>query len=354
MKVILIAIFGLWIAGGISSSCSPYIANPCDTCSLNQDSLEKIKDSLAHSFEWKQYSIPGEIEPSGVWVFGENDIYVTGNHLFHFDGISFTEILLKRISNGTGINVADDALFAFSKTDFWIVGGNAFHSIDGIHAEDLRPDIDIKSCWGTSSNDMFFVGKGGFIYHYDGVNFTKMVSNTTENLLSVWGTDHNHVWACGQGDISGKSVMLFYDGNNWSVDNNLSNDSKAQYSGLIAVRATDSGSHPTVISTGAYAFRKTDDQLWRADTVIPNIAKDHFIYVMYVLTANASNDVFASSDYNWVGHWNGKTWKSYDSLIYDSGFSKAGGISMKGNTVCVVGVKHGDSWVAIGQREEVK
>jgi hypothetical protein len=357
MKVVLFTIFGLWIAGGCISSCNPYVANPCDTCNLNQDSLQKIKDSLAHAFEWTEYldKMPGETSPTGVWVFGPNDIYITGNHLFHFDGISFAEMLLKRISNGTGINVADDRLFAFSKTDFWIVGGNAYHSVDGVHAEDLRPAIDIKSCWGTSSNDMFFVGNGGLIYHYDGTKFSEMISGTTKNINSIWGTSDNNIWAAGFNPNTAESVVSHYDGLMWtSIDVHTIGNIGVGHHALGSIWSCDSANnHHLTIAGGSLLWRHTDDGVWRSDSgSISNRLSDGSFEGIFHIRGNSATDFIAAGDGGFISHWNGKNWKRYDQLFLpDNPSYGTNACSMNGNTICLVGVKNGQSWILIGQRK---
>jgi hypothetical protein len=348
------------LAGGCIFSCNPYVANPCDTCNLNQDSLQKIKDSLAHAFEWTEYldKIPGETSPSGIWIFGPNDIYITGNHLFHFDGTSFTEMLLKRISNGTGINVADDALYAFSKTDFWIVGGNAYHSIDGVHAEDLRPAIDIKSCWGTSSNDMFFVGNGGLIYHYDGAKFSEMNSGTTKDLRYVWGTSSKNVCADGFNYSTGESVLLHYDGNAWSeIDlSALGKFNTPGGDGSSALWACDSANNQFTFVGGSYFYRSINNGIWTNDSdKVGNKLNDGGYAGLTTIRGNNPSDILAVSDWGFAAHWNGKTWKRYDEL-YNPGNPSylTNSMSFRENTACIVGDKSGKSWIVVGTRKEFK
>jgi hypothetical protein len=108
------------------------------------------------------------------------------------------------------------SIFAFSQADYWLVHGSiAFHTSDGTHFDDNRKGA-VNACWGTKSSDMFFVGNGGHIFHYDGTNFTDMTSNTTKDLHSVWGTSSNNVWAGGSNLSTGSVVLLHYDGHLWT------------------------------------------------------------------------------------------------------------------------------------------
>ncbi len=363
MKLVAIAILGFMIAGGINTSCTPYIANPCDTCNLNQDSLQRVKDSLAHVFEWKEYTIPGIPSATGVCVFAPNDIFIIAAHLYHLDGINITELPLFHKEKPTiGVDLADFNLFALSKTDFWMIhsgGSIAFHCIDGKFVEDNRPGGALNACWGLSSNDMFFVGDAGHIYHYDGSKFTEMQSGTTKNLRSVWGTSNSDVWTGGHTDATGQSILLHYDGVNWQEVSNLSSPPLNIYPGayghsLEYVWSTDSSGHKIVIPSGSTVWRKTDNGSWRSDTtLIPNRTTDGGFIALAGTQGNNADDFMTVGGWGWVGHWNGKTWKKYEEL-YDYGNPNYGALSfsMRGNTACVVGVKNGQSWIAVGTRKQ--
>jgi hypothetical protein len=70
---------------------------------------------------------------------------------------------------------------------------------------------------------------------------------------------------------------------------------------------------------------------------------------------NTANDLFTVGGWGFASHWNGKTWHKYNEL-YDFNNSNYGvsAVSMKGNTVCLVGGKSGfgsSSWIAIGRRK---
>lgn len=55
----------------------------------------------------------------------------------------------------------------------------------------------IRGVWGFSANDVYAVGEGGIILHYDGSNWTEMTSNTTATLQAIWGTSNTDLYAVG-------------------------------------------------------------------------------------------------------------------------------------------------------------
>ena len=343
----------------VSSGCDT-CKKTCDTCNLNQDSLAHIRDSLAHAFTWKEFiNVPsGDADNhfSGVWVFGPNDMILVGASLWHFDGVNFTDIQPIRNGSNTPMDqgLSGFSIFALSNTDYWLVYlGALFHTGDGKHFDLLEPGGNINACWGIKSNDMFFVGNTGNILHYDGVNFTTITSNTTKDLRSVWGTSSSDVWACGANLSTGETVLLHYDGNAWSVDP-LSQTSTAIRSGLSAVWAGDSSGHKFVATSGSNVYRRTDNGLWRNDSgSIPNALGGDSYVGLYLLSGNSPSDLMAAGGWGWVGHWNGKTWKKYDGLYdYNNVNYTPYGLSVNGNTACVVGVKSGQKWIAVGTRKQ--
>jgi hypothetical protein len=75
--------------------------------------------------------------------------------------------------------------------------------------------------WGSSATDVFAVGVGGTILHYDGSKWSAMTSGTTNYLAGIWGTSHSDVYAVGYG-----GTILHYDGTKW---NTLKTDSYYSY-----------------------------------------------------------------------------------------------------------------------------
>ena len=66
--------------------------------------------------------------------------------------------------------------------------------------------------WGSSGSNVFAVGTGGTILHYDGSSWSAMSSGTTRSLYGVWGSSGNDVFAVGNG-----GTILHYDGSSWSA-----------------------------------------------------------------------------------------------------------------------------------------
>ena len=74
-----------------------------------------------------------------------------------------------------------------------------------------RPEQTFFGVWGSSASDVFAVGGGGVILHYNGSTWTQMSSNTGEPLFGVWGSSASDVFTAGSGGI-----ILRYNGSTWT------------------------------------------------------------------------------------------------------------------------------------------
>jgi photosystem II stability/assembly factor-like uncharacterized protein len=59
----------------------------------------------------------------------------------------------------------------------------------------------LNGVWGSSSSDVFVVGDGGTILHYDGSAWSAMNSGTEESFNGVWGSSSSDVFAVGSDGI---------------------------------------------------------------------------------------------------------------------------------------------------------
>jgi hypothetical protein len=112
-------------------------------------------------------------------------------------------------------------------------GGQVYRrsNIGWIHADEHLLDsspgtlsLDLLDIDGTSPDDIYAVGTGGLIFHYDGKKWSKIDSPTNKHLTRVRCVSKNEVYACGYSgtvirgkgntweDISTKDIMDNYYG----------------------------------------------------------------------------------------------------------------------------------------------
>jgi hypothetical protein len=72
--------------------------------------------------------------------------------------------------------------------------------------------VTFTSVWGFNSADVWVVGYGGYIQHWDGRSWTQEPSGTTTNLQSIWGTNSNNLWCVGD-----NGTVLRRDASGWHL-----------------------------------------------------------------------------------------------------------------------------------------
>lgn len=75
----------------------------------------------------------------------------------------------------------------------------------------LPLDVNINAVWGFATNNLWAVGDGGQILHWDGTRWNLQASGVTRSLMSVWGSSANDVYAVGD-----SGTILHFDGTTWS------------------------------------------------------------------------------------------------------------------------------------------
>ncbi len=106
-----------------------------------------------------------------------------------------------------------DAVWGSSSTDVFAVGsGGVISHYDGTAWSTMASGTpeDLRAVWGSSGSDVFAVGLNGVILHYDGAGWNPMASPFSVNL-GVWGAAPNDVYAVGN------TRILHYDGTDWTI-----------------------------------------------------------------------------------------------------------------------------------------
>ena len=75
----------------------------------------------------------------------------------------------------------------------------------------LPLDVTMNAIWGFATDNLWAVGDGGQILHFDGTTWSLQPSGVTRNLQSVWGSSASDIWAVGD-----QGTILHFDGTAWS------------------------------------------------------------------------------------------------------------------------------------------
>ena len=316
----------------------------CHNTSTGTDAKRQI-DTTSHAMSWQVFEMGNYssiikdisvIAQDDIWAVGEiytDDTYTydsLGNWIdpynaAHWDGEKWELKRIYYIQDGSKYWRDITAIFAFSKNDIWF--GNFTHW-NGVRYESIPLNIpfpsQINKIWGTSSSDLYVVGNGGLIAHYNGTNWTKIESGTTIKLIDIWGSpDGKSVWICGFDEVKG-SVLLKNSTNGFEtvVTYNASNphghnqisyafQSVWAYEPDTVYVASVGRVYRTPLDYSSYA----PEMIWydyKNQSGYPNEIK--------VIRGVTPKDLFIAGYQNEILHYNGNSWHTYEELLTDSGY----------------------------------
>jgi hypothetical protein len=281
-------------------------------------------DSTSHNITWQIDSIgtwqsvltdAWGTDPNNVYAVGfiyTDTTFTQGTNIMHWDGNQW-----KPESFWEG-NI--NSVYGFSKNDIWVGGDRIadpyyyvlFGHWDGStwRAIKLSYTGSIYGFWGTASNNLYAVGLGGMILHFDGNQWTQMYSGSRTLLMSdICGFSNNEIYACGYDQTTGRGVLLFFDGTSWkTLFDNIFNfgDSTNNPAGQITTVWGYDPNH-VYIKTGAGTFLGN-----RFGWTKINIPNDN-IYTHHIRGSSYKN-IFSVGDFSLLVHWNGKSWHRYEGL----------------------------------------
>jgi len=302
------------------------------------DSQECCLDTTSHEFSWK-------IDTLGMYgsylkdvvIINEDDIWVVGHILMPDPDSSYDGSGIERFNsarwNGIEWEILSietrspfgnylirgklETIHYFSENDVWVTGEGYPIHWDGVewrlyqlHVMGLNVSAGLAS-WGTSSQNMYFVGINGGIAHYDGSSFTKMESNTYVDLKDISGSpDGEHVFVTGytvSGEFAGHSVVLRLVNDVWET---------LYYDIGYWPHGDSSGAVLGVSVYGDKAYFSRTGGLWRynftnGQSIILPANENGFDQHGYAqVIINNLNDIFIKDLGFSLLHYNGHTWKS--------------------------------------------
>jgi hypothetical protein len=290
-------------------------------------------DTTSHNIQWQ---LPDTLGVQGlirdVWVFSKTNAWAVGEIFLrdsngaidngtryngaHWDGAKWTLMRIPYYYQGQPIYNPLYCAFAFSENDIWFAGNGVIHwnGQQFIPAEipaSVWGPFLVNKMWGTSSNNLFIVGEGGSIANYSNGVWTKQESHTTVNLQDVWGIDNEHVWATGTNVRDGHSVVLQYDGKQWSTIYDNAGKPFSEFFGFMTLW-TDTPSR--MYLDGGSWFRIMNLKNYSISQPV-NTGRT---YVSVRLRGTSRNDIFNVGPVE-ISHNNGYGWfrYSYPNYLYN-------------------------------------
>lgn len=191
------------------------------------------------------------------------------------------------------------SMFARSDADVWAVGGGGVvMHYDGTvwRSVPANTSADLHDIWMASPTDGWLVGAGGTVRRWNGTTWTTVASGTTAALRGVWGFSPTEVW------IVGDSVSRKWNGTSLTTPLATSTPS------LVDVFVPAAGKPFAVGEGRVWAYTGLT---WSAQT------SDAPTFTSYTLShiAGTAVNVFAvgrehgfTSGEELIFHWNGQTW----------------------------------------------
>ena len=262
---------------------------------------------------------------SSLFAFEADSLFVAGAGVHRFDGASWkTHLPYTETVYEIAASHPENVLFAGWEThrydgfsvereDFgglgvpelqtaWGIGDRIFATgdegfflYDGEHWGKLANGSDIDTAdildmFGTSENDVFAVGSGGSIVHFDGAVWQAMDSGTEETLVGVWASGPDDVYAVGDHE-----TVLYYDGSSWSE---LFGSGLVDY---LGVTGFDGEQIVALRDDGAVTF--SDGVSWR-----PEPGGD-----LQAMHGTASDNLYGIGR-NGLSHYDGERWTSINAF----------------------------------------
>ena len=161
----------------------------------------------------------------------------------------------------------------------------------------------IQGMWAQSATDIWAVGNGATILHYDGTSWTVKPAplGVSENLYGVWASGPNNVWAVG---AFGR--ILRYDGNVWT---NVTSPAVLTLFGIWGVSPTDiwaAGDSSTTTSQGT--FLHYDGKSWQ-----PITDKGLGTGQLNSVWADSPNFIYVCGVAGLLARYDGTTWDTITS-----------------------------------------
>jgi hypothetical protein len=197
----------------------------------------------------------------------------------------------------------------------------------------------LTSAWGTCSN-VWAVGQGGTIMHWDGARWSLVPSGTIADFEAVGGSGPRDVWIVGGASTALHSVD---NGATWTPTAVPGGAGQRALRGVWAVSPADAWIYgtdtaPPGVSTGV-VFMHWDGSKW-SDVPLPMVNGAALDSIMAVwasspqdlwvgVNAGAGSSVGADKP---VLHWNGSSWNTYELGTSDAGIGNPGPSTLWGSS----------------------
>jgi hypothetical protein len=299
-----------------------------DTLLVSNTTTTNTMDTTSHNFTWQTFTF-GQHSSSGLYdvaIIDENNIWAVGEiymkdslgnpdpslyNLLKWDGTSWRpERVYFKNNQGQTFLALMKSIFTFDRNDIWI-GLDQIIRWDRIKYYSIEiPNTIfhswINKMWGSSNSDLYVVGDGGNIAHWDGTKWTKIespkgTSRTDLHFYDIWG-EYNK--SKNDYDIYSVAAKRF--------DNFNKEIFKINKNNTAVLKCTDGipydihgiwfkNKNAIIVGAGMLIKYNIETQSpWKA------IYQPITNYYLQAIRGNDINDIFICGDFGELLHYNGK------------------------------------------------
>lgn len=291
-------------AGGLATGVAEGTAAITATSGGLSGTAELVVDEGIH--RWTVLNAPTDQGNWDVWGTSATSIYAANwLGVMHFDGTQWSKVDTVYWHGTLDIH-------GTSESNIYTVGagGRIMHfdgqawsqeRYDGTTVfpqqlgdwTNILPNIYLWGVWPASPNDWFAVGDGGHILRGQKGSWQIMNSGTTANLRRVWGSSATDVYAAGE-----NGVLLHFDGTAWSP---VTLPVSTNMWGVWGTSASD-----VWVTGDAGTLLHFDGGAWTV-TQLPTP------YKLYGVWGTSTNNVYVGGAGGYIFRWNGSRWIYEDS-----------------------------------------
>ncbi len=160
-------------------------------------------------------------------------------------------------------------------------------------ARSLRFDDDLTAVWGSDADDVWFVGKGGRVLHWNGQTLSPRDVGTTKDLFGVWGKSRTEAYIVGDG------LILRWDGTSWS------NEAPSGTGILRGIHVPVDGSTVLTCGDGGVVLRRDSAGKWQTEETASKLN-------LQAIWASNASQVWAVAEQGRALHLSGGVWSETD------------------------------------------
>ena len=329
-------------------------------CKKPTEPSDRDQDTTSHNFSFEVFEIGDSgvlydvaiVETdSGSMAYAVGELFLRDSSTGELDPKRYnfavwdgTDWEVERVNvqfRGSVIEPVLEGIFAFSETDIWLVGSLPIYG-DGLSwtMYDLRttldPNLSLSKVWGSSSDEMYFVGRSGSMARYSQGIWQKLESGTTTHINDVFGvtnpeTGNEEVYCAVTDFFEPKDRKIL------RVTNGTSVDSVKWDTGSNVYTVWTETGLPLFVGGGGLWENSTG--AWQRIDLGINSA-------IGTIRGNGLNDIVVVGAFGLIAHFNGMSWHVF-SQVFNAAYSS---VSMKGDVLIAVGQRDGKAIATIGKR----